>query len=372
MRLNRNTLIILLISLVVIGVASVLLNNPPANTGNATPTAEGFVGRMFPDLALESVNGLRVRDEATSTETAYAQDAEGTWNIAFTTLTTASLTTNLTQTTMDERVANIIALEAPESFITDDLVPFGLDAPAFTVTMTTRDNQTFTLKIGKKNPQNNRYYALLGEDTSKVYLLTGVGKIDPVTQLAATPPIVVPPTPTPVPVLNTQGPVFNTFDAAAMTRFEVRNNTTDEFIIIAKDDAGNWRVEDGTNKEDRLLDASVVTNFLTAFGFTPAVDGIEGADLERLGLSEPAYSLVATNANNQTYSIQVGAEDATGTRYYALVDAYETVAVIEKTGIDVVLLLVSEPPYQPEATPEATAEAEATGEATAEATSDGS
>jgi hypothetical protein len=369
MRLNRNTVLILLVSVIVIVVTSLFLNNPISTPGNTTPTAEGFVGRVFPDLTLENVNGLRVRDEVAATETAYAQDAEGTWNIAFTTLATASLTTNLTQTTMDERVANIIAVEAPESFTTDDLVPFGLDAPAFTLTITTRDNQTFTLKIGQKNPAGNRYYALLGEDASKVYLLTGVGRIDPVTQLAATPPIVVPPTPTPVPVLNTQGPVFNTFDAASITRFEVRNTTNDEFIILAKDDAGNWRVEDGTNKTDRLLDANIVTTFLTAFGFTPAVDGIDGADLERLGLAEPAYTLVATTATNQTYSLKIGTEDATGTRYYALVDAYDTVAVIEKAGIDIVLTLISEPPYQPEATPEATAEV--TSEATAEATAEG-
>lgn len=369
MRLNRTTLLIFVVSFVVIIGAALLLNNPPSGSSNATPTAEGFVGRVFPDLLLENVSGITVRDEASATQTAYTQDAEGVWGIASTTLATASITSDLTQTTMDERVANIIGIEAPDSFTSDDLEQFGLATPAFTITLLTRDNQTLTLKIGKKNPQNNRYYALVGDDTAKVYLLTSVGKIDPVTQLAATPPIVVPPTPTPVPVLNTQGPVFNTFDANTIIRFEARDTTNDEFIIIVKDSAGVWTVEDGTNKEALPLDGATLTTFLTAFGFTQAVDGINGADLERLGLTEPAYSLTAVDAANNTYRIKVGTEDATGTRYYALVNDYETVAVIEKTGIDIVLTLISEPPYQPEATPEATAES--TAEATAEATAEG-
>lgn len=368
MRLNRNTLIVLLVSLAVIVVAGLLLNNPSSNSTAATPTAEGFVGRVFPDLALESVNSITVRSEADATETAYIQDDEGVWQIESTTLTTANPDSEITQTTLDERVANVVSLEAPDSFETDDLAQFGLEPPAFVITLKTRDNQTVTVKIGKKNPQNNRYYALIGDNTTKVYLLTSVGKIDPVTQLAATPPIVIPPTPTPVPVLNTQGPVFSTFDATTITRFEVRDNANDAFIIIAKDSSGNWIVEEGTNKEDRLLDSGSITTLLTVFGFTQAVDGVDGADLERLGLAEPAYTLVATGTNNQTYSIKIGTEDVTGTRYYALVDAYETVAVIEKASIDIVLTLIAEPPYQPEATPEATVEstAEATPEATTE------
>jgi protein-disulfide isomerase len=86
-------------------------------------------------------------------------------------------------------------LASSENFTTENLADFGLDSPAYTLVMTAADSTTYTLLVGNKAPANPRYYALLNDDTSTVYVVQQT-QVSQLTNLIATPPYVPPPTAT--------------------------------------------------------------------------------------------------------------------------------------------------------------------------------
>jgi len=89
-----------------------------------------------------------------------------------------------------------------------------------------------------------------------------------------------------------------------------------------------------------------------------------------VGLDVPTYTLVARDSF-ASYTLQLGQQDATGAIYYGLVNAFETVVLIDAGSVGQLVSLFDAPPRPVEMTPEATAPVgEATAEATAEVTVD--
>lgn len=353
MRMNRTTLLVLLVAIIVTIIALVIVSNQePADT-TSTPTSEDVSGSLLGDVAADDITRLSVTNNNAELTVTITRDGD-TW----------AFTDELADSEIDSAAVNTIVtaladlsysdrFEAP-----DDIEPFGLVEPAYVMEVTVGDNEEMTFTVGGQNPAGSSYY-VQSSDEGMIHLVR-TGDMDDVLTLVNDTPIIQPPTPTPVPVLNLPGPVFDLISTDDLTRFEVTRG--DESLVLTKDDEGNWQIEDGA-ETDATLDQNLVNVSLDVFSSIRAVDGLTGVDTATLGLDDPQIVIQASSAD-QTYRLQIGDTDASGTRYYALVNDFaEPVAVLEAQDINTLTDLIDNPPVVPPA--EATAEA--TAEVTAEA-----
>jgi chemotaxis protein histidine kinase CheA len=156
MRLNRGTIALLLVSLVVIIGITLLSNQPPAET-TPTPSAAN-AGPVFENISADTVNSLEVVDNLTGATTVLSKDEGGAWEIA--------QATNSTDRAVDQELVSLglsdfVGLESSDSFESDSLADFGLDQPSRSIIVTTDDGSVYTLHIGSENPNGDRYYALV-------------------------------------------------------------------------------------------------------------------------------------------------------------------------------------------------------------------
>ncbi|MCC6261624.1 MAG: DUF4340 domain-containing protein [Anaerolineales bacterium] len=185
--------IITLVIFAALIITMVLLNQKKeAETAQATPTAgTAYVfteadGNLT-DLKIESQDGSALE---------LTRDAKNVWGL-----------------TLPEKVAaNPSAAEAAESQVkaltiipseidAKDLSIFGLDAPAYTITVKFADGKSRTLEIGDSTPTNSGYYARLDKKEVMIVSLSG---IDSLTQMILFPPYLN--TPTPLPPTATPAP----------------------------------------------------------------------------------------------------------------------------------------------------------------------
>lgn len=198
MRLNRGTLILLAVSLVVI-VAMLVLSNQPAaapESNGVTPTP----GPLFAGLDSGAVTRIEVVSAADSATTVLAKDDQGLWRIETATNSTERATD---QTLVLDKVGKLSALSANDSFTAADVASFdlanyGLAEPAYTITVAagTDTSTAYVLRVGGKNATGTRYYALLGDDTATVLQMNAT-TLDEIIGLIAAPPYVAAPTATP-------------------------------------------------------------------------------------------------------------------------------------------------------------------------------
>lgn len=161
MRLNRNTILLALVGLIVI-VAVLLINNTPASAPDETPTPSGEVsGPLFEGVDAAAITRLEVRDNWTRARTVLVKDEGGSWAIE----ATYSTDRATDQTLAAEKPGLVSALQSVDRFESADLASFGLANPAYTVALTGADGVSTLLHIGDRNPAGNRYYTVL-ETTS--------------------------------------------------------------------------------------------------------------------------------------------------------------------------------------------------------------
>ncbi|QPC83465.1 DUF4340 domain-containing protein [Phototrophicus methaneseepsis] len=355
MRLNRNTIIVLVAALLVIVVALVMLNQPE-DTGPET-VADDAGGVLFTEAAPETVTSLNVTDSTGLNVSLQRGDTdEALWQFP-------GNDDEVDAATVDTAVSTLTNLSYTDSYQTEDATQYGFGTEAAPAVITfVADGTEYTLTVGRQNPSGNRYYVRVGDDET-IYLVNST-TLDTILGLASNQPIVVPPTPTPVPMLNAPGVVFVGFSAQDIQRFQVTDHASGESLVLVRGEDNLWTVLD----DDRALDQSTVEVLMSVYGFVEAVDAIDGADLEALGLAEPAYTIQATDSSERTFKIQLGDTDASGTRMYALVDDYDTVAVIEADALSTIIGWLEEPPYAPEPTATVGASEEVTEEPTADVT----
>lgn len=355
MRLNRNTIIVLVAALLVIVVALVMLNQPE-DTGPET-VADDAGGVLFTEAAPETVTSLNVTDSTGLNVSLQRGDTdEALWQFP-------GNDDEVDAATVDTAVSTLTNLSYTDSYQTEDATQYGFGTETVPAVITfVADGTEYTLTVGRQNPSGNRYYVRVGDDET-IYLVNST-TLDTILGLASNQPIVVPPTPTPVPMLNAPGVVFVGFSAQDIQRFQVTDHASGESLVLVRGEDNLWTVLD----DDRALDQSTVEVLMSVYGFVEAVDAIDGADLEALGLAEPAYTIQATDSSERTFKIQLGDTDASGTRRYALVDDYDTVAVIEADALSTIIGWLEEPPYAPEPTATVGAPEEVTEDVTEEVT----
>lgn len=218
MRLNRGTILLLLASVVVI-VAVLVTNSQRTSAPDVTPTAtlSAGAGPIFPTIADVNNQGNIVRfeviDNTTNQKVVMTKDAANVWKIE----ESASPSDLATDQTKAVGTMSVLAsLNAVDSFTTENLADFGLDQPKYTMTLTDTDNKTYTVKIGNQSPANPRYYALVDENTTTVYVLLK-DLVDGLISQITAPPYVPTPTPsvTPTATANPFSEVEQTATAAA-------------------------------------------------------------------------------------------------------------------------------------------------------------
>ncbi|MGB1287619.1 MAG: DUF4340 domain-containing protein [Aggregatilineales bacterium] len=350
MRLNRNTLLLLVGSLILIGGALFILNgttdSPSDDDDSQTDTTGGSV---FADLQFSDIVALTVRDNSDNGgETAFSQADDGAWQID---ATDDPQPGTLAQSEIDTAIVTLAGLEFTDRFVPvdNDLSVYGLDTPAYTVQFMSGDDTGYSLQAGNTNPGATRYYALVGDDTETVHLLSDVAGLNAVTTLALAPPYILEPTATPIPSVTIPGMLFARFTAFNIQSVLIEDLNNDTQTVIRQDENGNALADD-----DTLLDGGIVSIAIGVLNTLEAVDALPADDLANFGLDNPAYR-ITIQLPTQDIVLNIGTEDVSKTRYYVQVDESETIAVIEKTPVDIVLDLLRDPPLLLESTPQAEA-----------------
>ncbi|MCU0496476.1 MAG: DUF4340 domain-containing protein [Anaerolineae bacterium] len=238
MRLDRNTIILIVISLVVI-VGVLVINNSQINAPpQVTPTVDTQSGQLL-TVNPADLRQLEIRNNETlafltlrrvpSTNATVIIQPESTADVtpevtpeatpemtpestpdpmAFLTPTAdpnvlvwiISQGTNLQNRTTDTLQAEnavlvFSALRRTNFFTTDNPANFGLDTPRFTIIATAAGGETYQVDVGLKNPTAPRYYVTLNGDKTTVYQVAQ-DQIDSMLNLIVTPPYSQP-SPTP-------------------------------------------------------------------------------------------------------------------------------------------------------------------------------
>lgn len=210
MRLNRGTLVLIAVSVIVIAVLMVLSNQPASAPSDTTATPTASAGPVFAEIATDQSKIVRfeVIKAEDGSKVVMTKDAASVWSVAEATFTQALATD---QNKASSAVTSLASLVAIDKFETDKPADFGLDAPKFTLTLTDSDGKTYTVKIGSQSVANPRYYAFVGDDSKNVYVLTK-DVIDGLTGQIAIPAYVASPTPTP-----TSSPTPNPYSEVEQT-----------------------------------------------------------------------------------------------------------------------------------------------------------
>lgn len=184
MRMNRGTVLLLAISLVVIvAVLALTFSQATAPGQQQEPIAEATEFQpvaVFPGLEAAAVQRLEVRDNLTGERTVLSRFNVDGWEIADPRLpapapdvtgdlaattaepsvveTTANM--EVDQAQVDTLLTSLTGLQAEDAFEADNLAQYGLDTPAYAVFVVGEDNAVHVLYIGDQNPSGTRYYAV--------------------------------------------------------------------------------------------------------------------------------------------------------------------------------------------------------------------
>lgn len=162
MRLNRGTISLLVILLLVI-VGVLVVNNQQANApGDPTTTPNTASGPLLPGVPVENIARYEIRDNTTGAFTAVTKDASGAWVLD---ATNALEGRSPEQSLIETTAGQIVAINYNTTFEDDELASFGLDQPDYTVLITTTTGQLYSVYIGAKAPTAPRYYAIMEQAT---------------------------------------------------------------------------------------------------------------------------------------------------------------------------------------------------------------
>lgn len=380
MRLDARTIGFLVILIAVIAGVLLLQNLGGEDDDAPDITTTNETVDLFEEVDADSVTSLTITNNAEPiiTTEGEGEDAETTEEPRITIYTntdgTWSLDAEASINVADEpiqsdsvrsAVVSLLNVRSREQFESEDLEQYGLIDPSYVISMEVGED-TYTLTVGDQNFSGQSYYVQRNDD-EVVYLTTNVAGINGVLDINTTPPYVPTPTPTPQRTLNVPGTIFTTFNVANIVDMTLTNNETgDEVVFVRDEETDAWVVEGAELDTDETIASIIVSEF----GATEGVDSLPaGEDLSVYGLDEPTYTITATDFNDDTYTLQIGGEDVSGTRSYVLVDVFEQVVIVSKANIDLLTSFIENPPLIP--APEATPEAEMTDEPEAEVTEEG-
>ncbi|MEP7290122.1 MAG: DUF4340 domain-containing protein [Chloroflexota bacterium] len=116
------------------------------------------------------------------------------------------------------------------------------------------------------------------------------------------------------------GPLLPGVAAENIVRYEVRDNTTGNFISLTQDSGGAWNIDATNATAGRSPEQSLINTTagqIVAINYT---NTFEGDDLATYGLDHPTYTVFVTTSDGQFYTVYIGAKSPTSSRYYAVVE----------------------------------------------------
>jgi hypothetical protein len=197
MRMNRGTIILIVVSIAVIIGVLAINNNPTSAPGNTTPTASAQTGGpLFPGADASTLVRFEVRDNTTGARTVLTRNEADVWGLdesdqpgagdvtsdalsgvvaeatdeaggttavspqdAFSIQTTSGQ--SLDQNVILTDIGSFLGLNATDSFTSDQLADFELDHPHYSILAAAADGTVYQLHVGGQNPTGIRYYAVL-------------------------------------------------------------------------------------------------------------------------------------------------------------------------------------------------------------------
>ncbi|MDZ4766108.1 MAG: DUF4340 domain-containing protein [Chloroflexota bacterium] len=157
MRLNRGTIILLIVAIAVIVVVAIL-NNQQANAPAVTPTPGVERVALFADATADTVSVVEIIDNLVGGTTRLTKDAGGAWGI-----TSSNAADRVAdQAAITTQMGTLAVLQGENRFEVagDQLVNFGLDTPAYVIRVTSGGTR-YTVYVGGTNPTGNRYYTVV-------------------------------------------------------------------------------------------------------------------------------------------------------------------------------------------------------------------
>lgn len=194
----RATLIMLI---VLSGLVAFVVYSNNAEQAAATPAPSLYVW----DIASADVARVQVVDHAGQTEVSLSRDDEAGWQVESS--QTANDSPVLPLQPADPSQGDLAASLVSTMFIqrtlteTTEIGEFGLEAPAYSLNVTTADGLDLSLAIGLTTPPGDGYYVLRDGDVNAT--IVNAGSIDPLLAFIEAPPL--PPTPEPEVTLTVEG-----------------------------------------------------------------------------------------------------------------------------------------------------------------------
>lgn len=233
------------------------------------------------------------------------------------------------QSKMDSLAGKFASIEA-ERVLEDveDISEYELDQPENTITVTTSDGETTTIKIGMENNSTSQQYIELNKDASTVYVVnyTTFSSFDGTLYDYA------------------ESNTFPTIDSSAVSKIQV--NGKENSYEIAKDESESWYVTDKTETESDNLaenepekaDSAKTTSLASALSSVAYADFVDydcsEDELSQYGLGKP-YAEIIVDYQEEVEVETLDDEAEVGTQVDAETETEADVAVDVETEADV-------------------------------------
>jgi hypothetical protein len=129
------------------------------------------------------------------------------------------------------------------------------------------------------------------------------------------------------------------------TSIDIKSDAGDQ-VVISRNEAGVWVLEQPIETEADQSSAEAAASQLA----TLRIEAMPEVDPEEAGLNQPSYSLTVDLTNGAEKSVRIGDLTPTEIGYYASVDDSDEVLIINRTGLEALLMLLENPPIA-ESTP---------------------
>jgi len=162
---------------------------------------------------------------------------------------------------------------------------------------------------------------------------------------------------TETPEATMSGVLLEGVDTSAIDKVDVRRSITvegqatptEEFVVLARNDASVWSIEEATNVTERDTDQTPITTAISNVATLEYNDRFSlsetNAALSAFGLDTPTFTLVLS-AGETTTTVYVGAKNPGGSRYYVrLNEDMDTVYLVAPANLDRFNTFITTPPY---------------------------
>jgi|GEM_PF-2793918 len=331
MRLNRGTILLLGVSLLVVVVA--VFFQQPLQSLLTQPTPTIPVRQLLPFDIAQTARQLSIYENDNVTEIDRIDDK---WQI-----TTATIEEENRETNHDFVVGILrlmAGIEYSRSFSADDLAQYGLAESPTRIEIMTADT-SYRLQLGATNPDGDQLYIRLN-DENDVYLVPAVFEFFNIMRLATEPPY------SDVAVIDENVPdnlLFPDVFGYQITTFSIRDMRDGSRITYTQGDRGTWIIEGTVVNEDIEIDHVQAAVNVSQFLFLD-VEPLDETVRESL-TNVAILTLSMTTEDSQSYTMTVYTVEDIG---YAgiLNDGAEQIAYA--LPIDTVNLffdMVTNPPY---------------------------